>query len=123
MCLFQMVFKQAFNQGKIVGDVSDTATSKKRVKIQCFPLYSILLALNQLRVDYFSLDVEGAEMDVLNTIPFDKVDIKMMSVEYLHGSDGADGLKSLGGRKGYNAILKLYSWNGRANDIIFKKRK
>jgi hypothetical protein len=27
-------------------------------------------------VDYFSLDVEGAELDVLRTLPWDKVDIR-----------------------------------------------
>ncbi|XP_053391647.1 uncharacterized protein LOC128554390 [Mercenaria mercenaria] len=44
------------------------------INVQCFPLYSILLALNQLKVDYFSLDVEGAEEPVLDTIPWDKVE-------------------------------------------------
>ena len=28
-------------------------------------------------VDYFSLDVEGSELDILKTIPFDRVDIKV----------------------------------------------
>ena len=43
---------------------------------QCFPLYSILLALGNPTVDYFSLDVEGVEAGVLNSIPWDKVDIR-----------------------------------------------
>ena len=47
------------------------------VSVQCFPLYSILLAVNQTRVDYFSLDIEGYELKVLQTIPWDKVDIKV----------------------------------------------
>ena len=47
------------------------------ISAQCFPLYSILLALNQTTVDYFSLDIEGSELDVLRTIPWDKVDIKV----------------------------------------------
>ena len=45
------------------------------VEVVCFPLYSILLALDQIHVDYFSLDVEGLEFEVLKTIPFDKIDI------------------------------------------------
>ena len=32
-------------------------------KIACFPLQSILMALNRTTVDYFSLDVEGLELD------------------------------------------------------------
>ena len=37
------------------------------VEIQCFPLFSILQAMGISHVDYFSLDIEGAEMDVLKT--------------------------------------------------------
>ena len=51
-------------------------------KVQCFPLYSILVAIGRTTIDYFSLDVEGFELDVLRTIPWDKVDIKVLSVEW-----------------------------------------
>jgi len=50
-----------------------TCGVQNEVSVQCFPLYSILLALNQLTVDFFSLDVEGDELRVLKTIPFNKV--------------------------------------------------
>jgi hypothetical protein len=45
--------------------------------VECFPLYSILLALNQTVVDYFSLDIEGIELRVLKAIPFDLLTIKV----------------------------------------------
>jgi hypothetical protein len=32
-------------------------------------------------VDYFSLDIEGPELEVLQTLPWDKVDITAISVE------------------------------------------
>ena len=51
------------------------------VNIQCFPLYSLLLALDNPTVHYFSLDIEGAELPVLKTIPWEKVDIRVMTVE------------------------------------------
>ena len=38
------------------------------VQVQCFPLYSILLAVGRTRVDFLSLNVEGAELQVLSTI-------------------------------------------------------
>lgn len=50
------------------------------VNVQCFPLYTYLLALNVTVIDYFSLDVEGSELNVLKTIPFDKIDIKVCSL-------------------------------------------
>eukprot|EP00095_Tigriopus_kingsejongensis_P006167 maker-scaffold40_size501252-snap-gene-2.16 protein:Tk06167 transcript:maker-scaffold40_size501252-snap-gene-2.16-mRNA-1 annotation:"hypothetical protein DAPPUDRAFT_224483" len=53
-------------------------------QVQCFPLYTILMALDNPRVDLFSLDVEGAEIEVLQTIPWDKVDIGLVLVEVEH---------------------------------------
>lgn len=38
---------------------------------QCFPIFSLLSALGIKVVDYFSLDIEGAELAVLQTFPFD----------------------------------------------------
>jgi len=46
-------------------------------RVQCFPLFSILAAMNKSSIDYFSLDVEGSELDVLRTIPFDAIFIKV----------------------------------------------
>lgn len=47
-------------------------------KAQCFPLYSMLIAVGRTQVDYFSLDIEGSELQVLKTIPWHKVDIKVI---------------------------------------------
>ena len=46
------------------------------VTAQCFPLYSLLTAAagEDITVNYLSLDIEGAEFLVLQTIPWDKVD-------------------------------------------------
>ena len=34
-------------------------------KIQCFPLYSLILATGNRTVNYLSLDIEGAEFQVV----------------------------------------------------------
>lgn len=47
--------------------------NRRTIRVQCFPLYSILLALGNPTVDVFSLDIEGAEIKVLETIPWSKV--------------------------------------------------
>ena len=49
--------------------------------LQCVPLYTLLLALGNPTVNWFILDIEGAEYQVLQTIPWDEVDIEMVSVE------------------------------------------
>jgi hypothetical protein len=35
--------------------------------MQCFPIYSVLMALGNPTVDLFSLDIEGAEIQVKMT--------------------------------------------------------
>lgn len=51
------------------------------IKMQCMPLYSLILAAGNPTVNYFILDIEGAELQVLKTLPWDKVDIEVVSVE------------------------------------------
>ena len=43
-------------------------------------LISLLLALNNPKVNYFSLDIEGAELQVLRSVPWHLVDIEVWSV-------------------------------------------
>ena len=61
--------------GDIGRDVpnSERVYHRRTIRVQCFPLYSVLMALGNPRVDYFSLDIEGAEFPVLKTVPWDKV--------------------------------------------------
>ena len=49
--------------------------------LQCVPLYTLLLAMGNPTVNWFILDIEGAEYQVLQTIPWHLVDIEMISVE------------------------------------------
>lgn len=55
----------------------------RATNVWCFPLQSVLLAVNRTKVDYFSLDVEGAEMSILRALPFDKIDIDVLQVEFM----------------------------------------
>lgn len=124
VCLFffQVVFKQNFNIGKIDSDYKASNLKKGYAAVQCYPIYSILLALNRTEVDYFSLDVEGVELEVLQTIPFDKVNIKTLSVEYVHDKTGEEGVRNFMENNGYVAYKKVNHPQGLANDIIFLKQ-
>ena len=61
---------------------SQKETQETFVNVTCLPLFSILMALDNPRIDYFSLDVEGSELAILKTIPFDKVNI-MVNIIYI----------------------------------------
>ena len=51
------------------------------VQVQCTTLDSLLKRLSVQHVDYFSLDVEGAEMLILNSIDWSKIKIDVMTIE------------------------------------------
>ena len=42
-----------------------------------FPLYSILLAVGRTNVDYFSVETEENESQILTNIPWHRVNIKV----------------------------------------------
>ena len=53
-------------------------------KSQCFPLFSMLKAINSPTVNLLVLDIEGAEFEVLKHVPWDSVDIEVMMIELEH---------------------------------------
>jgi len=117
-----------FSQNANVGHISDLAAhdqagSKGEVKVQSFPLHYYLAALKQRTVDYFSLDVEGAEFKVLQTIPWDEVDIKTLSVEFVHNKEGKETIKEYMLSKGYVVSTEVNHPRKLANDFIFVKQE
>lgn len=72
------------------GDTLGAAFTRTE-RAQCFPLYTVLLALGNPTVDYLVLDIEGAELQVLRTVPWDKVDIRVLDIEMAHAGEIFDG--------------------------------
>ncbi len=105
--------------------------SNHGMAVPCFPLESILLAINQTHVDYFSLDVEGYELPILKTIPFDKIQIDTLSVEYVRGPGGSrvakQKYKHFMESKGYRTHADIQEANAATNtwvnDLIFVKKE
>ena len=60
-------------------------------EFQCFPLYSLLLALDSPTVTLLSLDIEGAEFEVFRSLPWDKVDIEVIVIELVHAGEVFEG--------------------------------
>jgi len=85
-----------FNENHMLGGIQNgdikpgmTRDSFKEnsVTALCLPLFSLLLSVGNPAIHYFSLDIEGAELLVLKTIPWDKVDIWLLGVETNHGGE------------------------------------
>ncbi|XP_060568196.1 protein Star-like [Ruditapes philippinarum] len=90
-------------------------------KVKCYPLISILQAINRYEVDYFSLDIEGAEEGVLSKIPWEKVNIKIISIEHNKWRGGKLNLKHFMEKRGYKYVKEI-SDVGVAPDLIFEKK-
>jgi len=69
----------------IVNRTAKFRNKRKQTLVPCFPLETLLASLNRSRVDYFSLDIEGLELHILKTIDWTRVNISILSVEFLIG--------------------------------------
>ncbi|XP_023336634.1 protein Star [Eurytemora carolleeae] len=90
----EVTFDAADVVGGILGDGPDTkgwvpADKRAKYRLRCFPLYSIIMALGNPKIDFMSLDIEGVELAVLETIPWSKVDIETLLIEVEHSNSAA----------------------------------
>ncbi|XP_068223107.1 protein Star-like [Palaemon carinicauda] len=101
-----------------INEKPQTGTTAKPAlaEVQCFPFYSILLALNTTVVDFFRLDVAGDEIKVLKTIPWDKVNIKVLYVKSSYAPNWKMELKKYLTSNHYNVF------RDELHDTLFVKR-
>ncbi|KAH3753564.1 uncharacterized protein LOC127847906 [Dreissena polymorpha] len=62
-------------------------TFNKTVTVQCYSLLDVLNVIGTKKVDYFSLDVEGAELYILESIDWNQIDIDVFTIETDHHRD------------------------------------
>lgn len=51
--------------------------------VHCFPLETLLLALNVTVIDFLSLDTEGGEWQMLKLFPWGRIALRVLAVEYI----------------------------------------
>ncbi len=78
---------------------------RKQYTVQCLPFESVWIALDKPIVDFFSLDVEGAEMDVLKSLPWAEIRIESLLIEVVHGDAGE--IERFMRQKGYRVFQKF----------------
>ncbi|XP_045585023.2 uncharacterized protein [Procambarus clarkii] len=78
----RLLVRSTGNLADVIAPAAGQMGTKERQKVQCFPLYSYLLALNVTSVQYLSLDVEGAEADILLSFPWEKANVTVWSIEH-----------------------------------------
>ncbi|CAG0901790.1 unnamed protein product [Darwinula stevensoni] len=100
--------------GKAVGEmIPGKQGNNEERNLVCFPLESLLVAIGQHNVDFFSLDIEGLDYDVLSNIPWDILNIQLLMVETNKGT--REEILDFMADKKYRHVKKIYV------DDIFEK--
>jgi len=92
------------------------------IYVQCFPLISILDALDIHHIDYMSLDIEGAEIDVLKTVDWTKLTVDVFTIEYFGNLNKLRQLRALFNETGlYREVrlLPIGSSERGGQDVVF----
>jgi len=101
-----------------------------KILVHCFPLNSIMASINISHVNYLSLDVEGPELEILNTIDWTQLRIDVITVEYfVRVNDKQPTLKKLNDLRQFFRQTNLYREEGilppreetRGLDVVFSR--
>lgn len=71
-------------------DFKRNSNQSKIIKVKCIPLQKIFNERNITHVDYLSIDTEGSELNILQSINFEKTSFRLISVESNYESDNLD---------------------------------
>lgn len=117
-----------FQEGRAtpMSSINGTRTNSQcLVQVNVTTLQKLLDELNITKVDFFSLDVEGYEIFVLNGVDFSKVQFSLILIEYIPNK--LDELIEFMTSKNYKFLENVsnYSkdthpnWDGQHNDYLF----
>jgi len=117
--------------GDFDGHPTGSVQGRKRgrvpnVEIKARTITSILDENKVDKVDFFSLDVEGYELEVLKGLDFEKYPITYILIEYNVGEDylfdflKTEGYENLGCLSNFNKVEDPF-WPGTHNDYLFKR--
>ncbi|MDB6081736.1 MAG: FkbM family methyltransferase [Chlamydiia bacterium] len=101
---------------RIAREIEQSGGSSEIINVPCFNLNQLLLEHGIQHVDYLSLDTEGGELEILQSIDFSKLDIDVIDVENNYGSAA---FRELLEPLGYEKIAHL----GCTDEIYRKKRE
>ncbi|CAG0897179.1 unnamed protein product [Darwinula stevensoni] len=88
---------------KVKGPIKKGATIYSAL-VKCYPLHMLLDAIDIKTVHFFSLDVEGLELQVLKTLPFHRIDFQVIQVEHLWNDEGKEPLSNFLLSLGYKLV-------------------
>ena len=109
------------------GMLSGIVNSRARANtIQCFPLNSVTAALGIRHIDYMSLDVEGPELNILQTVNWSQLSIDVLTVEYRARTTKLNQLRSFFNATGNYTEVGLLPHGTKddtAQDVVFMRTR
>lgn len=66
---------------RVEHDLKIEGGKKEEIQVPCYKLDDILYSNKILAIDYLSIDTEGGEYEILSSVDFGRVEVKVISVE------------------------------------------
>ena len=85
---------------RIDSEIKKHGGNKELIKVKSNSLKKIFEDCSVKKVDYLSIDTEGSELEILSSIDFEKVDIRVISTE----NSSRKNIKEFLSDKGYDML-------------------
>lgn len=102
---------------RIEREVRQMGGSFEIIDVKCYPLTKLLLDQGLHHINYLSIDTEGGEMGILQSIDFNQIDIDVIDVENNYGEPFQQFLEAVG----YKKAPYQGPW-GSSDEIYYKVR-
>lgn len=90
--------------------------------VQCVPLQNLLTQIGRRTVDFWSLDIEGSEGEVLQATDFQWIEVGILLIEMNKGNENNRVIRDVMSRNGFVEVLHWQFDNIFANPKYFAKR-
>ena len=88
------IHKNLGMDGHLVDKIPDNLLKDAAIAVTCLPLKNILESIGELHVDFWSLDIEGAEAPVLEATDFSAVKMGVVLIETNKGKQNTERIKN-----------------------------
>ncbi|AUC78267.1 FkbM family methyltransferase [Nonlabens sp. MB-3u-79] len=106
-------FRDSRHQERTLSEISQYGGQMEEIEIRTYSFDEVFQKFNIKKIDYLSLDIEGGEFEVLQSINFGKYNISILTVENNYQSSK---IRNMMSTKGYYLLLIIG-----ADDFYIKK--
>lgn len=92
------------------------------VDVLCFPLHYVMKVLGRRVIDYWSLDTEGSETDILQHTDFSWLEVGVLTVEHFNEEDRLRSIVEIMTLRGFQAIASIWLDAYFVNPAYFERR-